>query len=325
MASLKFGSTINGFTDRNGNPVPVTPVSGPSGFRALTYQCILNVDWDGAHRAYGWDRPDSPKQSFPHQKNLQPWERWDFHHGSLQNARAKKDNHWVGVFAATPTEAKAILRKYHPYYDALEAGAQQSIFNRFLDTRESGPLGSLQDVFGKFPVVQLPEMDQPEPGYYVSISNAHTDSTLPLWKQQRYWDAGKVPFAALPVLPGVRLGDFGLIISKDSGCSTPFFFGDTGGGIKLGESSGYVYLTFSEKEDRLYNFIVFPGSGNGSAEGDDLPANMQITVKATLGKIKNTGSELVEHLIPRYGPDQWHLATGLWEWNGPGDFGNPPP
>ena len=99
MASLKFGSQIGGFIDRNSKPVPVTPVTGPSGFKALIYQCILNVDWDGAHRAYGWERPGS---TFVYQKNLLPWERWEFHHGHLQNARAKADNHWVGVFAATP-------------------------------------------------------------------------------------------------------------------------------------------------------------------------------------------------------------------------------
>ena len=50
------------------------------------------------------------------------------------------------------------------------------------------------------------------------------------------------------------------MIRNDTGGSTPFFFGDTGGGNKLGESSGYVYVTFGEKEDKLYSFIVFPGS-----------------------------------------------------------------
>src|SRR4051812_48955357 len=87
------------FTARNNSlSLPPTPVTGPSGFSAIIYRCWLNVDWDGAHKCYGLDRPDEPPQRFPLQKNLEPWERVRYH-GSLNNARvgASPNNHWSSL------------------------------------------------------------------------------------------------------------------------------------------------------------------------------------------------------------------------------------
>lgn len=62
---ITFGSPIGGFTDYvPSHHISVTPVKGPKGFSAYTYQCWLNVDWDGAHKAYGLDRPDEKTQKF---------------------------------------------------------------------------------------------------------------------------------------------------------------------------------------------------------------------------------------------------------------------
>jgi hypothetical protein len=95
-------------------PVPVVPVTGPNGFSALIYQCMLNVDWDGSPQAYGLDRPDIPRgQQFPLQKGLQPHEV-PANNGSLLNAKSDDDHSWVGVFSRTPAEARQLLRDHYP-------------------------------------------------------------------------------------------------------------------------------------------------------------------------------------------------------------------
>src|SRR5438552_15218259 len=219
---LIIGNPLGGFTGRSpgrGKPrpaVPVIPVKGPSGFSALVYQCKLNVDWDGAPKAYGLDRADTPHQKFPLQKGLKPYEV-AANNGSLTNARADDDGHWVGAFAATENEARAILRDRYPGFKALKPDEQNSIFHQFLDTRENTVFGSLKDVNGQFPVVQLAELGGQSEGYYVSTCNAHTGVTDDAWDQRRYVDASMVPYAALPNLPGVNLGDFGLVIRTKDG------------------------------------------------------------------------------------------------------------
>ena len=118
-------------------------------------------------------------------------------------------------------------------------------------------------------------------------------------------------------LPGVRKGDFGLGYPEQNRDSTPFFFGDTsgtGGSTKLGESSGFVYLTLGEKEDEAYSFIVFPGSGSGSA---DLAAlgRMDSAVRSQLSKIANTGNALAQRLAPR-DPELLNVRRALFESGG---------
>lgn len=321
---IVFGKTLGGFIDRRGSvAIPVTQVSGPSGFSAFIYQCWLNVDYDGAHTAYGLDRPDVGSEKFPLQKNLKPLEAPP--HGSLRNARFKTTGHWVGLYSATADQARGILRTYYPGFTGLKADAQQAILNQFLDTRKSTPFGSLEDEpgNGKFPVVQLPQLGAPEPGYYVSISNAHADEdNKKLWDQNRYLDAGKIPFSVVPRLPGVRLGDFGLVIRNRTGESTPFMFGDTagtGGSTKLGECSAQIYLTLGQGKynDEAYSFIVFPGSGSGSADQAAV-GRMDRVVRSQLQKIANADDALAKRLAPR-DPEYDNVNKAIWEHGGP-DF-----
>ncbi len=321
---LVFGGSLTGFTARSKSlSIPPTRVSGPSGFSAFIYQCWLNVDWDGAHKCYGLDRPDTPPQRFPLQKNLQPWERPDFHRGSLNNARVggSPANPWSSIVVRTQDEALDLLDKYFPGWRQLNGAAQQNILSQFWDNRTQTPFGSLEDAGnGKFPIVQLREMGQPAPGYYVSTSHAFagTYSYTREWDQNLYWDAGLVPYGVVPRLPGVRKGDFGLVIRNKTGDYTPFFFGDTGGAkgsLKLGESSGFVYLTLGESEDEPYSFIVFPGSGSGAADGAAL-GKMDSVVKSQLKKIAKTGNALAQRLAPRE-PQLVNVRRALSEMDGP--------
>jgi hypothetical protein len=322
---LVFANPLGGFTAHSGSlRIAPTRVTGPAGFQAYIYKCWLNVDWDGAAQCYGLDRPDTATQKFPAQKNLTPWERPDFHGGGLNNARVggRSSNHWSSIVVKTRREALDLLAKFFTGWKALDAAAQEKVLSQFWDNRTNTFFGSLEDVpgNGRFPIVQLREMGQPAPGYYVSPSQAFTgpDPYSREWDQNQYFDAGVIPYSVVPKLPGVRKGDFGLAIRNSTGDSTAFFFGDTGGSsgtTKLGECSGFLYLTLGEKEDDDYSFIVFPGSGSGTADGDAL-GRMDRLVGAQISKIANTGNALAQHLAPR-DPQLWKCRMALFEWGGP--------
>ena len=320
---LTIGNPLPGFSGRGGGqrvPVPVNPVTGPagSGFSALVYQCRLNVDWDGAPKAYGLDRPDTPHQKFPLQKGLKPYEV-AANNGSLINARADDDGHWVGVFAATEGEAWAILRRHDPWFNTLTTDDQNAIFRQFLDTRENTEFGSLRDVNGRFPVVQLEQLGGQAPGYYVSTCNAHTGVTDDPWDQRRYMDASRVFYAAVPNLPNVSVGDVGLVIRTKNGDGVAFFFGDTGAGQHLGECSGAVKDQLAPEingEDDNFAFIVFPRSGNGSAVGLRRFEVVERMVHIQLAKIRNTGDTLATLIAP-HDPYRFFVGTTIWTYSGP--------
>jgi hypothetical protein len=308
---LVFGKAIGGFSGRSTPHISVTPVTGPF-FSALLYRCKLNVDWDGAPTAYGKDRPDTASHQFPLQKNLKPWER-PANNGSLQDARADSDGHWVGVFSATEKKARKILVDNHQGFSQLKPNEQHAIFEQFLDTRSD-----LRDVNGEFPVVQLAEMGGVEPGYYVSQCNATTGVTNDAWDQRRYVDASTVPYAALPNLPHVRLGDFGLIIRNSTGDSIGFFFGDTGAGSHLGECSGAVKLEIASErnaEDEDFSFIVFPGSGTGTLS--QAPAMTGGAIMRQISKLSHSGNQLADFLAPEGPMRKYLMRQALALWGGP--------
>jgi hypothetical protein len=313
---LSFGDPISGFSSHYKPHCPVYPVNGPDGFRALVYTCALKTDWDGAPTAYGLYRDDEKHQKFPLQKNLLPLERWDPRngwYGSLQNARAKQDKHWVGVVSMNEVEAKTTLQRHFPRWGQLNAAEQNSIFHQFLDTRPY-----LRDVRGKFPVVQLKQMGGMSEGYYVSQCNARTGLSDKDWEQVSYVDASTVHYAARPILPHVRLGDFGLIINPRTGDGAAFFFGDEGAGTSLGECSGAVKTDIApapNAEDKDFMFIVFPGSGNGSPKFAGLRS--ETTVMIQLGKLRSTGNEFADHFA-RQSPEQLYmLRQTLSDWGLP--------
>jgi hypothetical protein len=282
----------------------------------------LNVDWDGAHKAYGLDRPDDGARRFPLQKGLTPLESPPT--GSLRNARRGTTADWVGLVAMTRAEAINVLRTNYPGFAGMAGRDQETVLSQFLDTRTNTPFGSLEDLpgNGRFPIVQLPEMGQPKVGYYVSQSPAFDRSKKPinLWDQNIYLDAGEVPYSVVPRIPGVNAGDFGLIIRNATGASTAFLYGDTGakgGSSKLGECSGYVYqkLTWSTSNDETFSFIIFPGSGNGVADPAAVK-KMEGVVRAQMGKLFDADDSLGRKLAEdddEYRP----INMALRDWGGP--------
>lgn len=310
LNQLVFGTPIRGFMDRNKSPVRVTPVKGPQNFRALIYNCPLNIDWDGSPTAYGLNRKDDGEHVFPLQKNLTPLE--SRRNGSLEDARANGDRHWVGVASMTEQQARQTLMVHYPGYRQMKPEVQHSIFIQFLDTRDS-----LQDIRGTYPLVQLAEFGGVAPGYYVSQCNARSGLTKDAWDQRSYIDASKVNYAALPLLPGVHLGDFGLIIRHTTGGSAGFFFGDTGAGNHLGECSGAVKLDIASEpnaEDEPFSFIVFPGSGGGDRNMSGL--RMVPAVWSQIIKLKNTSNALAAYLAPTNLLRYQMVMGALFDWGG---------
>ena len=330
MSSIKFGNPLGGFHDYRNSSVSVTPATGPKGFTAYLYQCWLNVDWDGAHKAYGLDRRDADGRTFPLQKGLSPLESGS--RGSLRNARRKEEPHdWVGLVAMNRSDAIAVLRDNYPGWAALGdpkhpgvlTAAQQTVLSQFWDNRTVSGFGSLEDVAGngKFPIVQLKQLNQPQPGYYVSQSPAF-DRTPPihLWDQNIYLDASEVPFSVVPRLHGVRLGDFGLVICNSTGQATPFLYGDasgsTAGSLALGECSGYIFETIGNgNNDQTFSFIAFPGTGSGVADQNAV-AKLKSTVRALMGKISDDD----DSISARLANDEWQyrdLSLAVYNWGGP--------
>lgn len=275
MAYLNFKKPLTGFTAfREQLFIPPIEVSGPSGFSAFIYQCYLNVDWDGSHRAYGLDRPDEGANKFPYQKNLTPHESgtrlWS-------SGRHRQKDYWVGLVAKTKAEAEEILRRHYPGWSTMKREDQEKIYRQFHDTRTSTQHGrSLEDSNGRFPIVQLPGFngDDKNKGYYVSQANAVTSKEeyrKRPWDQRVYIDAAEVPYSVVPRLAGVRKGDFGLIIRNSTGRTMSFIFGDSAnaaGSLKLGECSGciFTYLADGYFNEEAYSFIVFPRTGTGEAD-----------------------------------------------------------
>jgi hypothetical protein len=272
MALLTFGRPLSGFTAFKGQLfIPPIQVTGPAGFAAFIYQCYINVDWDGGHRAYGLDRPGA---AFPHQKSLDPNEKgvrlWT-------SGRHQQLDTWVGIYSADEQEARTILRLNYPNWKTMGDDDKENIYKQFHDTRTSTSFGrSLKDAIGKFPIVQLPGFngEDKDKGYYVSQANAVTSKAAYQarpWDQRVYIDAAEEPYVVVPRLTGVSKGDYGLVIRNKTGLGLSFIFGDSAskeGSTKLGECSGYIFKVLGESyyNEEAYTFIVFPKTGNGEAD-----------------------------------------------------------
>jgi hypothetical protein len=90
------------------------------------------------------------------------------------------------------------------------------------------------------PVIQGPE--DPKPGYFVSTT-ALQQPGLDRRTPQAQLDSNTVPFIVIPSTwqkastPGVKLGDFGVVVRRSTGAMSPAIVGDRGPRKKLGEGS----------------------------------------------------------------------------------------
>jgi hypothetical protein len=90
------------------------------------------------------------------------------------------------------------------------------------------------------PIIQDP--DDPKPGYFVSttaLQQPGIDKRTP----QAQLDSNAVPFIVIPSswhkggTPGVKLGDFAVVVRRSTGKMSPAIVGDLGPKTKLGEGS----------------------------------------------------------------------------------------
>ena len=319
--ALTFGKPLHGFRDRK-KSLTVRSVTSPGGFTAFIYNCVLNVDWDGAPNCYGLDRPGIADQT-----GLDPWESRK-HHGSLANARrhAVWSKDWVGVYNVTKAEAIRILRKYNLIPpkpakgpDALSADAQ-ALLERFWDNRAHTVFGSLENVAGDghFPIVQIKEMPTTiKKGYYVSTTSFRDTSKEP-WDPNSYIDASTIPYSVLPALTHVSMGDYGLIIRNKTGASTPYVCGDSSGAKhgshKLGECSGAVFLAMGKENEGDFSFIVFPQSGTGKMTETSAAETAARTRLSMLSA--DEADDLAKHLASG-AVDRFNVRSAMSQWGAP--------
>ncbi|MBZ5687460.1 MAG: hypothetical protein LAP86_20775 [Acidobacteriia bacterium] len=313
---LDFAKPLQGFHDKK-KSVRVHPVTGPGGFLAFVYTCMLNVDWDGAPDCYGLDRP-----GFPEQTGLTPWES-SKRVGSLSNARRDSDwsKDWVGVYNVTKAEAIRILRHHGliPPKSAKGADvlskASEALLEKFWDNRTDEKIGSLENLRGdgKFPIVQISEMPTTmKRGYYVSTTGWF-DRSKELWDPHCYLDASAIPYSVVPDLVGVSMGDYGLVVRNKTGARTPYVCGDssgskTGKSRKLGECSGAVYLAMGKENEGDFSFIVFPRSGSSTLND---PGAAERTVRTQLGLLSaDDADDLANHLASDAN-DRFRVRTAM--------------
>jgi hypothetical protein len=321
--ALAFGKPMHGFHDRK-KAVTVRSVTGPDGFSAFIYKCVLNVDWDGAPNCYGLDRP-----GFPEQTGLDPWESKK-HHGSLSNGRTNADwgKEWCAVFNTTKSGAIHILRQYGLIPPKPAKGPDvlsedsRKLLERFWDNRTHTAYGhSLENKAGdgSFPIVQIEEAPTTlKKGYYVSTTGLR-DTSKDRWDPNSYIDASTVPYSVLPALSHVAMGDYGLVIRNKTGDCTPYVCADSSGAKhgshKLGECSGAVYLAVGEENEGDFSFIVFPQSGSGVM--NDTAAAERV-VRARFSKLSSGDANNLASQLATHAPDWGNVRTALTQKGAPG-------
>lgn len=204
---------------------------------AIIFQCILNEDNDGAPDCYG------PK----HPPALDPLADGTNDENAVFDKKGNNKWRWVGLVSMTPEEAQ-------------QAGVLARLDQR-LEVRDGAKPQ------GRFPLFQ------PNMQFYVSSTATSANASLSKTHQDRFWNAREVSYGALtPPLTrlGVDHGDFGLAIRLDTGVSEGFFYADSGGQNKVGESSRKLFRTLFpnvDQEGHPVAFIVFPRTTYRRASG----------------------------------------------------------
>jgi hypothetical protein len=210
-------------------------VTGPDGFKAVAYRCILNEDNDGAPTCYGPEDISPPA--------IEPL-RYATNHANWVFSATNHNFEWHAVVRKTKAQADAEANTHKPPRWRIDRNP------------------ALEDRFQRFPVVK-------QTGYYVSTTSLVARPSREEWEQERYFNAVDDPYAALTpplVRQSVGLGDYGLAIRAETGTSQGFIFADSGNENKVGEVSRKLFRTFFPRANQEGNdviFLVFPGSGAG--------------------------------------------------------------
>jgi hypothetical protein len=290
---LTFTKVHANFEDRYSR-VSVYEVSGP-GFSAFVYQCRLNLDLDGAPKAYGYDNPAANNSAGGAnlQRHLDPLESW--HKGEkgvltstsqrvgLGNAcgdpgdgtkgwqnflNGNRKFYWAGIKGLRKAEAAGYVIDDRA---ELEAGLDQNYADYF---QANGRLPNLLPKgSGYFPVVQKAGAEGA--GYYISTTSVAADGDASVYDASHYLDSTRVPYAVWanewgiirPTSNGSRInqGDYGIAIRTSSGAHTGYIYGDSGTPNKVGECSQKLHDLLGSGDP--VTFIAFPGSGTGRVTG----------------------------------------------------------
>jgi len=296
---LKINEVDANFVDQNGRPVTVYEVSGRMGFHGFVYQCTLNLDYDGAPKAYGYNNPAAKNSAGrPNlQKNLDPLENWHKGAPGISTAFSQKvglgnacgdpgdgtkghenfglgnrNFYWAGVMSLT-------RRQYRAKVNALKKD-EASKLGYVLDDRDELEAGREQAGApmmpkgeGYFPLVQD---SGDSAGYYISTTSVIADNDpSKSYSPSRYLDSTKVPYAVwaaswnkLAGFGGLKLnqGDFGIAILPKTGANTGYVYGEAGTPNEVGECSPALHAALGISSE-LVAFIALPGSGSGSVLG----------------------------------------------------------
>ena len=129
------------------------------------------------------------------------------------------------------------------------------------------------------PIVQGP--DEPAPGYYVSTT-ALQDFSYPFYRQERYVDASRVPYLALPATAnGPQLGDLALVVNIRTHKASPAIFADISsvpgeGSIELARRLGIHADARRGGADGGILYFVFSHSGNRTLpDSEEMSARVQ--------------------------------------------------
>lgn len=192
-------------------------------------------------------------------------------HAGMSNVRILWDNEDLLVMeGGMSIDADGAPQAYSPFaeegLDALEHAGSPGHWDG-IATRQGEP------------IVQGP--DDPAPGYYVSTT-ALQDFSFPFDRQERYVDAGTVPYIALPLTDGgPRLGDLALVVNTRTHKASPAVFADIAsvpgeGSIALARQLGIHADARRGGTDGGVLYFVFHNSGDGTLPGsEELAARVQ--------------------------------------------------
>ncbi len=311
LEKLTFTRTGHGFIDVNTSSVSVFAVTDRmKEFSAFAYMCLLNLDYDGAPNAYGFNNP--AKGSI--QKNLDPLE--SFHKGEKGRSEANSQLSGLGNACGDPGDGTkgfdnffALTRKFYWAGVVSMTIAQGKAAKVPIDSRAILEAGMKETASDGNPVV-LPKgsgffpVINPDTGYYISTTSVHTDDTISsAIKPGRYLNSATVPYAVWANLWGnvtlngkkVQQGDYGLAIENATGNSLGFVFGDSGTPNKVGEVSKKMHETLG-RGSGLVTFIAFPGSGVGKQMGANPEVLIPFKVALNTIKLHERGEELAARL-----------------------------
>jgi hypothetical protein len=235
---------------------------------------------------------------------------------------------WYGPKAMTPADARGL--------SFTEMVGDKKVIRRpQLDDKKP----YLEDVYGKYPVVQ--SIYEPGTNYYVSVFPQRINTAFPEWDQRAFLAPAateQVPYGALSTVlagaTGLDLNDIVLGVRLDTGQSLAFPFYDRGFEPKVAECSLEAFVAFGgevnhdnvnrSRNDWLVLYLAFAHSAGQSADtllmkfasaanADDFPMMLAFLAQATVDAKSSRRSAVSGDPLKDY--ERWKKSQGT---NAPG-------